>query len=245
MGVGSKFGILAETGNNIVTDGLVFNMDAAAYKSYPRTGTNIYNLASGSLTPTGSMDGSGWEGINPTSSFTFDGVDDQINLSDYYPSVAPDTGLTFNIWMKINAAAGDPTRAWGTIISNWNDQNYCFIGTQLNNPTNIQVYFDGSLKFTFSTSEGIAYQTWFNMVITQNGGTSNGDIIGYINGVQKKTGTDKLPTQTSGVTSIGYDINRGNYPFLGEIASLQIYNRALSAAEVLQNYNAGKDRFGL
>ena len=61
MGIGSKYGIIAETGNNIVTDGLVFNMDAAAYKSYPRTGTNVYNLASGSLTPTGSMDGSGKE----------------------------------------------------------------------------------------------------------------------------------------------------------------------------------------
>jgi hypothetical protein len=33
--------------------------------------------------------------------------------------------------------------------------------------------------------------------------------------------------------------------FTGNIASVQIYNRALSATEVLQNYNATKSRFGL
>ena len=236
MGIGSKFGILAETGNNIVTEGLVFNMDAAAYKSYPRTGTNLYNLASGSLTPTGSMDGSGWEGINPTSSFTFDGVDDQINLGDYYPSVAPDTGLTFNFWIKIGGEDG--SRNWGVMISNWNDQNYCFIGTKLNEPDVIQCYFSGAIEVQYFS---LPFQTWLNISITHN----DSNVIGYKNGVQTTSASGTLATQTSGVTSVGYDINRSNYPFLGEIASLQIYNRALSAAEVLQNFNAGKDRFGL
>ncbi len=74
MGIGSKYGIIAETGNNIVTEGLVFYVDSSIKKSYPRTGTNAFNLASGSLTPTGSLKNDvGWEGINPTSSFIFDG----------------------------------------------------------------------------------------------------------------------------------------------------------------------------
>ena len=44
MGIGSKFGIIAETGNNIQTDGLVFYVNAAYKKSYPGTGTNTFNL---------------------------------------------------------------------------------------------------------------------------------------------------------------------------------------------------------
>ena len=56
MGIGSKYGITAETGNNIQTEGLVFYIDSSIKKSYPRTGTNVFNLASGSLTPpTGSL----------------------------------------------------------------------------------------------------------------------------------------------------------------------------------------------
>ena len=39
MGMGMSFGITAETGNNIVTDGLVFYVDAAYKKSYPGSGT--------------------------------------------------------------------------------------------------------------------------------------------------------------------------------------------------------------
>ena len=53
--MGSSFGIISQTGNNIQTEGLVFYVDAAYKKSYPRTGTTTFNIASGSLTPTGSL----------------------------------------------------------------------------------------------------------------------------------------------------------------------------------------------
>ena len=224
---------------DIIRNGLVFYVDSSIKKSYPRTGTNTFNLASGSLTPTGSMDGSGWEGINPTSSFTFDGVDDQINLGDYSPSVAPDTGVTFNVWFKIGGAAG--TRAYGAIINNWTSAasgQYLWIGTKLDDPAEIQVYFDGALKFSFPDQP---FQTWKLLTFTHD---SDNNIIGYINGIQTNTSTGAART-ISGETALGYDINRDNFPFLGEIASLQIYNRALLASDVLQNYNAGKDRFGL
>ena len=43
--------------------------------------------------------------------------------------------------------------------------------------------------------------------------------------------------------SYGYDLNRGLYPFKGDLGPLYIYHKELTAAEVLENYNALKDRF--
>ena len=55
MGIGSKYGIIASTGNNIQTNGLIFYVDPAYQKSYIADSSDTYNLASGSLTPTGSL----------------------------------------------------------------------------------------------------------------------------------------------------------------------------------------------
>ena len=49
---------------------------------------------------------------------------------------------------------------------------------------------------------------------------------------------------TSGSAQLGRQVNTGEY-FAGYIATVYNYNRALSAAEVLQNYNAQKARLGL
>ena len=228
------FGNTAETGNNIQTDGLVAYWDAAYKKSYVSGSSKTYNLASGSLTPTGSLsdsNGSGMYSSDNQGTWVFDGVDDGINIG----SIGPNTGVTFNIWFKIGGAAG--SRAYGVIISHWYVTNYCFIGTDLNNPDDIVVYFDGLIRFTITDQP---FQTWKLLTITHDGS----NIIGYINGVQTNTSAGSLATITTGDTSIGWDVNRSNYPFLGQIASVQIYNRALSVGDVLQNYNAQKDRFG-
>jgi hypothetical protein len=71
----------------------------------------------------------------------------------------------------------------------------------------------------------------------------------WLNAIQYSLSFDgtvlSTPYNNNTVTKIGYGVN-ANYPYFnGKIANLTYYNRALSASEVLQNYNATKARFGL
>lgn len=219
----------------IITDGLVFNMDAANRASYVPNATTAFNTTN--LSQSGSFVSDPTYISPPTSAscWSFDGIDDGINIG----SIGPQTGVTFNVWFKIGGAAG--SRAYGAIINNWTSAasgQYLWIGTKLNDPAEIQVYFDGANKFSFPDQP---FQTWRLLTFTHD---SDNSIFGYINGIQTNDAID-VSRNITGVTALGYDVNRDNFPFLGEIASLQIYNRSLSSTEVLHNYNALKGRFGL
>ena len=245
MGVGTKFGTIAETGNNIVTDGLVFNMDAAAYKSYPRTGTNVFNLASGSLTPTGSLENDvGWEGINPTSSFTFDGSDDYINLGSSL-EINTDAAWSVSFWTNLTAYSPDYPAPF-TIKTDESTGFICFF-SELSGYEGIN--FGSNANFTrFKTTGDISASligTWNNVTLTYNGSgkTTNSNYIIYVNGAVVSLATPSGYASVTNTSVIGR-IAASN-TFNGGIANFLVYNRALSAADVLQNFNAGKDRFGL
>ena len=73
-------------------------------------------------------------------------------------------------------------------------------------------------------------------------------MIIYINGVLANSAIFSGISQTSTSTSIftiGGRTAGDIYPFNGKVSQVSIYNRALSASEILQNYNAQKSRFGL
>jgi hypothetical protein len=82
---------------------------------------------------------------------------------------------------------------------------------------------------------------WNYIMLVYNGST----IKIYLNGVQvhNENASGNI-TQTNSNVFIGGEPSQ-SYFFNGRIASSQIYNRALSAQEVLQNYNATKSRFGI
>ena len=82
--------------------------------------------------------------------------------------------------------------------------------------------------------------TWVNVCFTKQGTT----IKGYENGVLRQTNT--FTDSNIRTSSNSLKIGNGWAPaFGGNIPQVQIYNKALSASEVLQNYNAAKGRFGL
>jgi hypothetical protein len=102
--------------------------------------------------------------------------------------------------------------------------------------------YTNDTDFTVSTSIG----NWYNMVFTYNNSSPYTKQM-YINGIAL-SGT---PQQTqagyigTGIFRLGATFSSaGNYGN-GSYAGMKIYNRILSAAEVLQNYNATKTRFGL
>jgi hypothetical protein len=215
-------------GKSIVTDGLVLHLDAANRKSYPGSGTVITDLSGNAIIGTlinGPVFNSGNAGT-----IAFDGTNDGINVGN----ISPTTGLTINVWVFVNGQ----NSSYGVICSNWNHNNSFFIGTKPSNSSSIIVYMAGAEKFTFP---GQTLSKWMLVTITNTGSSTSG----YINGVVTNTASAALAAASGGVTSFGYDINRSNYPLKGSITQAQIYNRALTATEVLQNYNATKARYGL
>jgi hypothetical protein len=87
---------------------------------------------------------------------------------------------------------------------------------------------------------------WNNIVLTSD----NINFIVYKNGTSIKSSVIVNTNGGQNMSLIDFTLgtpnnSKGNFEFVGSIASVQVYNRALTSDEVLQNYNAQKGRFGL
>ena len=221
-------------GPNIVTDGLVFAVDPGSTRSYPGSGTtttNIINGASGTLT----------NGVayvtNNGGAFDFDGTDDYIAFPD--DTNLNNQTLTMESWVKL-----DSTLYQDAFIFEKGQVN-----TQYSNfvATNGYLYFrtiglstnDKALNLTSYTSAGL----WTHITCTYGAGIK----YIYINGVLRATQTGltgTISTNTTGLFLGAYGPG-SSYFMDGKIAVSRVYNKALTQAEVTQNFNAQKSRFGL
>jgi len=218
----------------IVTNGLVLNLDAANTKSYVSGSTTWRDLSgngkNGTLTngPTFSSTNGG--------SVVFDGVNDIINFGTGN-TFLPLPQFTIDIWFKslgtVPTTGTQPGLFGFTygIRANLYPSSLFFgadNGTDLNGVSVIGTF--------------ISDNKWYNATFYHTG--TNMGI--YINGVFGNStnrtwdGTGRYPTNG---WNLGRDNNNTNLFYPGHIASCRIYNRALSAQEVTQNYNALKSRF--
>ena len=92
-------------------------------------------------------------------------------------------------------------------------------------------------NFSLSPTLGL----WYKLDFVRNGNT----IYFYLNGIFSQSISFTADIQPSSNILIGSSQHAGNQYFNGNISQFLIYNRALSASEVLQNYNAIKGRYGL
>ena len=108
--------------------------------------------------------------------------------------------------------------------------------------SDLEITYSGNTLQFYIGNSGLSYthavtDQWFNVVGTWGSGFKKL----YINGVEVASGTN---TGTDTGNRDRYVGGRGaNFPFNGEIPIAKIYNKALTASEVLQNYNATKGRF--
>lgn len=242
----------------IVTNGLVLCLDAANRKSYSGTGTVWRDLAgsnNGTLTngPTfGSANGG---------SIVLDGTNDYVNIGDN-TSLRFGTGnFAWGVWVKTvntNTLASiigkrsntDPFAmnfiSFGTLVVS----GFGFTGNA-SKRINFGLRFNNSNQYVGNSNNDIIDGNWKYIVMVRN----SGSLQLYSNGVNQNftlihnsgTGinTDISLTGTNrfiGATTDGV----GATSFLnGDIAYVHMYNRALTPAEILQNYNATKGRFNL
>ena len=232
---GAKTGISGQINNNIVTDGLVFYMDPAYKKSYPGTGTIISNIAENN---SGSLNGSGGGNNSPQFQNTnggildFDGTDDRINIQGINTGPYSSLGANTTCHMWVNFDGGTAVLIGG---SSYNNGGYFFYAS----PSSAYSSYGGS--FDQGTWTSFGDEVWINYCVTKN---DSGNIIWYGNGQQLDTGTAPTAGASIGFWAVGA-YNGGNFAFNGQMGPVQVYTRALSAGEVLQNYQAQKERFGL
>ena len=230
--------------NSIVTDGLVFYVDAGNEDSYPGSGTDWTDLVGGNDGSFNNMD----DVNNPSNNYdsanggslVFDGVDDYVEAGPIQPSQ-----FTLSCWFKATGAPSNNDAAGGGLMAS----DPQLVGTL---PWLFShSYLDQTLSFYVETTTGVL-RTASNSVVnnqihlataTYNGTT--GSI--YINGQFANSKSFSSPTyNTSG--NINVQIGRWGYSnfqrfFNGNIYNASIYNRALSSTEITQNYNALKNRF--
>lgn len=211
-------------GPRIVKNGLLLDVDAAVPRSYSGNGLTAFGLVGGiggSL-----VNGVGF-GTTNNGYFIFDGTNDYINFGN--SSTVQQNSGTLSAW----AIASSPGSSYRGIIAKQGAYGLFYTDS-------ILVAYDWAADAPRSTSINIADNTWKNVVLTYQSGVSNGTRI-YINGVSVLTTTITIQSQAANLFG-GAEANAGQYAAC-RIAAFNMYNRVLSATEVLQNYNASKGRY--
>ena len=213
-------------GPDIVTDGLVFAVDAGSTRSYPGSGTTWVNLGS-SGSDVALTNGPVFNSANG-GYFEFDGTDDYA----YSNSASFDiTGnVTINSWIRHDGTGNSV----GNYISNSANSGYRMRRNTVSTNGPLWIYASGN-----SISGGTIENNIWYMV---TGVFSSTGLRAYINGVLVASNTTTYSSSFGGDFYIGAYV-AGSEIFGGDIASAQVYSSALTVAQILQNYNAQKNRF--
>lgn len=221
-------------GPTVVTSGLVLSLDAADRNSYPGSGTTWIDLSgntyNGTLTngPTFSTANQG--------SVVFDGVDDYVSLNTTIPQIIGSSAVTYTAWVKWNS-----TGLFGTIMGN--EALSVSNGLGIRRRSNDTYWMSPGIGINpiLITSVPLSVSSNWHMVTSVLTGTL---AIQYLNGSQANQTNYTGSITTNSNFRLSALITTSDF-FNGNIASAAVYNRALSASEILQNYNATKSRFNL
>jgi hypothetical protein len=241
----------------MVTDGLVLCLDAANGRSYPGSGTAWNDLSgngnNGTLVngPTYSVDNLGY--------FSFDGVNDEVTLGDTLGNFGNDN-FTISFWTKTSDSGGNkcfiaksiggsPVTNYGWLLNNANSSEIGFAMAGSN-------YSSGGWAATVGAYSvktnglNITSNIWkFVSVVADR---SSIDVNIYVNGNLANVtdyvgGKGKLNTvgSVSNTRILKIGAESDNLWINALIPQVSIYNRALSPAEIQQNFNATRGRFGI
>jgi hypothetical protein len=224
----------------IVTDGIVFYLDAANQNSYPGTGTTWFDLSGNSNNTT--LRNSPTYSTANLGTFIFDGIDDDADCGNDSSINFGTDNFTVSVWFRRFSNAATNLRllskAAGNDTANAASAGFAFFGgnTALSfaiNPTGTR---------TIISAGNYSVDQWVN-------------VVGVLErGVNIRTFNNSVPIATaaapsgsvSGTTSLFIGSNSGSNLFWpGEISNVSLYNRALTPQEIQQNFNAIRGRYGI
>ena len=211
------------TGPNIVTDGLLIAIDAGSGRSYSGSGTSVSNIIDDS---TYTLQNSLSKVSDKGGTWDYDGTDDYISG----PSMSFGTLLVYTIafWARRDS------------------ENKMYIST---NNGNFYWYGDNSWRYVtagtaaeyyYPKSVSIPVGTWGYYVATYDGANTKIYRQGVYEGAKATTGSVNIDSLT---WQFGKHASSGSFYFNGLGGDIFWYNKALTQAEVTQNFNAQKSRF--
>jgi hypothetical protein len=219
------------SGPKIVTNGLVFAVDAASARSYPGSGTTATDLAG---TSTITLDnGVGFSNTNE-GTFVFDGSDDEIN-----------TNLTtaYNDFSCVVIFKDNGSAAWGRLV----DKSYSagFFITAYQATVGAGYVGGGVIVPGSPHGQALIYdRTKYNYFVMTRSGTTQSIYLNGSAATASFTGSSAAMDTTS--MSIGsWSGATTSQRYTGDIAVVKTYNRALTTAEIDQDFNAYRNRFGI
>lgn len=173
---------------------------------------------------------------------TFDGSDDYIDIASN-----PSTGDSAASWewvVKFDAVHDNETSVYRQLYiqesSVWIAQYYDYIGLDIAKDNGS--WYDGNGGVNTSSQLGpVSSGTWYHGVWTFD----NGNINGYLNNSLQVTKAISGMTGLKGGQTPRRFGRRSSQPLIGDMPIFKVYNKALTASEVNQNFNAYKVRFGL
>ena len=238
----------------IITDGLVFSLDAANPRSYSGSGLTAFGLIGG-------INGTLVNGVGFTStnngSFLFDGTNDQISTNTI--NLSSTNKVTVTCWVKVlnYREVNGSSNIVFEFSSDYNSNTGSFVvafadGSGINAglyPVILGIRGNSGYNYAGYSKTLVNDLSWHHWACIFDTSLSGNENVLYIDGVSR----------TSVITPLQSDNNAnfGNYKlFIGNrdsssiagnanITDFKIYNRALTQQEILQNYNATKKRYGL
>ena len=228
----------------IVSDSMALRLDIANAKSYPRSGTTWTDLSNNNRNAT--LVNNPVYDANNSGSLVFNG-------SNTYCAIANTNGFgvggippvcSLEIWMNITKKSGFQHIAG--FRNNTNFMFYVLLGIGSTNErvearvtTTVATYYLTTVDFTSY------YSKWTHAVFVANSTRSdlylNGTLVGSLTGITGNFGAGS----GSGNFRIGITPDGSPLPAIGNISLVSFYTRALSAAEVQQNFNATRGRYNV
>jgi hypothetical protein len=232
---------------SIVTNGMIFCLDAANQKSYPGSANNWYDLSGNGYTGT-LVDGTSFSSNN-YGTLVFDGNANRVHGTNTVKWSADGTvgyqRMTIEVMVKTSDATGNiVSRPWngsGQYNIIINTSSFTLVaGANTATQTIDSSLYNGSWQHLFCWMDGV------NMGYYLNGGKFSGSKAHNITANIPSSGDSNQPVCLMSL----YPYNSGwagnaSFSIQGSLAFCRFYNRVLTSSEMTQNFNALRGRFGL
>ena len=221
---------------SIVTSGHVMCLDAAKRRSYSGSGTD-WNDVSGTGNNGTLLNGVSYESTN-NGTLVFNGIDQYSSVPQSATNNITSNQITFGSWCFPTIS----NKCQHMVVKNVGESRQYGMWLSQNGTSQIFRNLNGVVAQTnvsISTDWGV--NVWNYIILVYNGST----IKIYLNGneVFSEAATGNIVTTSSNV-NIGGEPSQAFF-FSGKISNAIIYNQALSASQVLQNFNAYRGRYGV
>jgi len=219
---------------SIATTGLGLCLDAGNLRSYPGSGTSWFDVSGNNNTNT-LVNGPTYSSTNG-GSMVFDGINDYANGTNTSSLYTGD--MTAEAWIKVNATPSDWVRIVGTGGNGATNRTF---GLWYSAERRLLWQRYGAADPSiYPTTPTLDVSSWYHIVAT----TSGSSHALYLNGTSIGTATAAGPWAASGeAITVGF---AGFHTYTNSnISIVRLYTTGLTAAQVLQNFNATRGRYGI